>query len=921
MARDTVIPLVHTKLFIPQVRQERVRRDRLTEELNRGLQCPLILLSSLPGSGKTTALADWVACLTIPAAWIALDESDNDLSRFLRYFVSALQSIFPAAGKSLQPGLDATDATSNDAIMASLIADLTSQANEFVLVLDDFHVIHSGMVQSFLAHFLERQPRQMHLVIATRTDPQFPLSRLRSRNKILELRIDDLRFTSAETDEYINRVMGLNLSKDDLFALETRTEGWIASLQMAAISMKQRADPRAFIQSFSGSNRFIMDYLVEEVLTQQSEQVQNFLLRTSILDRLNGALCDAVCQDNRSGFDFNPAKEAEIANGQAMLEWLERSNLFITPLDDERIWYRYHHLIATLLRAKLSRSKTIPVSTLHLLAADWFEKNDHLEEAIDHALSAQDFQRAADLIERIAETVWLNGQYTRLSRWIRTLPEQMVDSRPWLCVWNAWSCSQTGVLEEANAWIERAEKSAQTPNPDSFADQPLRYHLSGLKVLSACLAQDFERAVHLAAWVLDNPPPAGLRSGRMAQCHILHGLSYKYFIDGDLAKAEQANLETIRLSNEIGFTLRQLHGSNKLAYVYLASGQFKRCYRFLQDALADLAERGLGDYFAAVALRFRLVDLLYAWDQLEALRQLSEEHLAPTKIADVPYLRVDAYNIQARYLLQSGDIALAENALKKASALIQNSYIWPGLAWQTESLQVQLWLQSGNRSAAEAWAAGLPEDQAEPLPFASESREISRARILIAGAAAEVPHLLLKRLEISAIAGRRNGSLIEIYLLQATAFQREERLEPAASALEKAMALAEPEGYCRIFVDMGQPIADVLKYMLQKKRSPHRQFERFLLAKFENNQSMRRPPYPAVDLPSAPPRTPLIEPLSKRELEVIRCIAAGLSNAETAAKLVIEKATVKRHINSIFAKLGVTNRVQAVNSAKENELL
>ena len=343
-----------------------------------------------------------------------------------------------------------------EAILTSLINDLSEQDSEFVLVLDDFHLIQSRPIQSAVAYFIDHLPSQAHLVIATRIDPRFPLSRLRARNKVLELRMDDLRFSVPEIGEYLNQVMGLDLSQDDLFALETRTEGWIASLQMTALSLKHAADPKGFIRAFSGSNRYIMDYLVEEVLDLQSEDVQNFLLQTSILERLNGSLCDAVCAGARAG------------QGQEMLEVLERSNLFIIPLDEERHWYRYHHLFASLLRARLAHFKTGPINDLHQRAADWFEQNGYPEDAIHHALAAQDFPRAADLVERIAEKVWFNGQYARLTGWVRSLPEGQVLSKPWLCIWNAWSISQTGVVKDANAWIAAAEEAVQRYHPRSI---------------------------------------------------------------------------------------------------------------------------------------------------------------------------------------------------------------------------------------------------------------------------------------------------------------------------------------------------------------------------------------------------------------------------------------------------------------------
>ena len=915
MGEKLFIPLVKTKLFIPQVREERVRRGRLTAELDKGLQFPLILLSSLPGSGKTTLLADWISQLAIPAAWVSLDASDNEPSRFLRYFIAGVQSIFPEVGKTPLKELDSVELLSIETILTSLINDLSEQESEFVLVLDDFHLIQSRPIQSGVAYFIDRMPSQAHLVIATRTDPRFPLSRLRARNKVLEFRMDDLRFSVAEIGEYLNQVMGLDLSKDDLFALETRTEGWIASLQMTALSLKHAADPQKFIRAFSGSNRYVMDYLVEEVLDLQTEDVQNFLLQTSILERLNGSLCDAVCAGGPAG------------QGQEMLEFLERSNLFIIPLDEERHWYRYHHLFASLLRARLAHLKTGPISDLHRRAVDWFEQNGYPEDAIQHALAAQDFPRAADLIERIAETVWFNGQYARLTGWVRSLPEEQVLSKPWLCVWNAWSISQTGVVKDANAWIAAAEEAVQKYHPDpsdakavSQEFDALMVEITALKVLTACLAQDYDRAILLAAEILENPLLKGIKSSLMAQCHILHGLSYKYFTDGEMAKAEQANLETIHISKEIRFTLRQLHGANKLAYVYITTGQLQRCYRHIQDQLAYLQAQGLAGYFAAGGIRCRLVDLLYEWDQLEEARGRIEHDLRPEMVPDVPYLLVDFFNIRARNFMLENDYSAAQNALNQASAQARQSFIWNGLAWQSESIQVKLWLKKGDLAQAAAWAAGQPESSAALLPFACESRELSRARILSkAGNYGEAVRLL-NRLKASAETGGRQGSLIEILTLAAIALQQNHEMAPAILTLEKALTLAEPEGYVRTFIGEGASIAELLGHIAHEHRSTNCGYARRLLARLENVIE------PAArifrkDEPGSSSNVNLIEPLSRRELQVLGCMADGLSNAETAYRLVIEVGTVKRHINSIFGKLGVNNRVQALNKAKEQKII
>jgi len=417
------IPLLQTKLYIPPVRPELVSRPRLIEQLNKGLHRKLTLISAPAGFGKTTVVSDWIRQSEIPVAWLSLDDGDNDPVQFLTYFIATLEQIDNTIGQTGQGMLQSPQPPPPEALITALINEIAAVPSQFVLVLDDYHLIEAQAIHDALTFLLEHLPPRMHLIIAAREDPPLSLARLRARGQLTELRATDLRFTSAEAAEFLIQVMDLNLSAEDIAALETRTEGWIAGLQLAAISMQGRADTASLVQSFTGSHRHVLDYLVEEVLEQQSESVQAFLLHTSILDRLTGTLCDAV-----TGQD----------NGRATLEILDRANLFIVPLDDERRWYRYHHLFGDLLRQRLRQTQSEQVPTLHNKASEWYEQKGFVDEAIDHALRGECFERAVHLIEAHVDTIWQRGEHAKLRRWLDRLPAEVSSSKPQLCIFRAY---------------------------------------------------------------------------------------------------------------------------------------------------------------------------------------------------------------------------------------------------------------------------------------------------------------------------------------------------------------------------------------------------------------------------------------------------------------------------------------------------
>jgi len=485
--------LLTTKLHIPPAWPDLISRPRLIEQLNAGLHRKLTLVSAPAGFGKTTLLSEWVHAgvgsreygvgskehtserpPTPFFAWVSLDESDNDPTRFLAYFIAALQTIETNIGRGVLSSLQSPQPPPTKAILTTLINEIAAIPDRIVLVLDDYHLIEAQSIHDALTFLLEHLPPQMHLVIAAREDPPLPLARLRARSQLIELRATDLRFSSSEAAEFLNRMMSLDLSAEDIAALERRTEGWIAGLQLAAISMQGHKDVSGFVQSFTGSHRFVLDYLMEEVLEQQSESVQTFLLQTAVLDRLTGSLCDAVrfgvAETPRFGSAKSPTGQG---NGQATLETLERANLFIVPLDEERRWYRYHHLFADLLRQRLHSIQSEQVPTLHLRASEWYEQNGFTDGAIEHALLAEDFERAVHLIEEHVDAIWACGEHAKLRRWLDWLPVEVVYSKPHLCVFHAWLLFTGGQQDAAERCLQAVDRALAPSNYCTTETSPI----------------------------------------------------------------------------------------------------------------------------------------------------------------------------------------------------------------------------------------------------------------------------------------------------------------------------------------------------------------------------------------------------------------------------------------------------------------
>lgn len=904
-----------TKVHLPKRRRGWVARPRLSERLGGDVDAALTLVSAPPGFGKTTLLADWLAVPTVggrTVAWLSLDHRDNDPAVFWTYLIAALRTASPGVGadalsilQSPQPPIEA--------VLSSLLNDLNSLSNDVVLVLDDYHVIDTREVHDGLAFLLEHLPEQLHLVIAARADPPLPLARLRGRGDLVEIRSADLRFTPDEAAAYLNQAMGLALTATDVAALQGRTEGWIAALQLAALSMKGRADVTAFIADFAGDDRYIVDYLAEEVLNRQPEDVKRFLMQTSILERLSGPLCDAV-----TGQD----------GGKVTLAALERGNLFLIPLDDRRRWYRYHQLFADVLRSHLLDVQPESVADLHRRASGWFEQAGEPAEAIRHALAAGDYHRAADLAEVAIPAMGRTRQESAVLGWLEALPEEVVRVRPVLIIGFAGALLQGGRVDGIAARLRDAERlldeakgvraGAGAPSTEvvvvddaQFRALPgmIELYWAALALLGGDVPGTVEHAKRAREFSAPDDPLCRTAAAGLS------GLAF--WSSGDLDAGHAAYAECVAGLYRGGYIADTFGCAVALADIRLTQGRLGEALRTYEQGLQRGAEqggpvlRGTADMYVGMSEVAReRGDLPAAAAHLLRSQELGED----TGLPQNPYRWRVA---MARIRQARGDLDGALDLLDEAER-VYNGDFFPNVR-PVPAVRARVWVVQGAVDHALRWAAERRLTPDDDLSYLREFEHITLARVLLAQSAADRTETTIKqatqllgRLLQAAEAGARTGSVIEILVLQALAHQRLEEIPAALASLHLALGLAEPEGHVRVFVHEGPAMATLLR--AAAKQGMNTGYARQLLVETTETVEHRTGP-------SAPAGQGLVAPLSERELDVLRLLGTDLDGPGIARRLIVSLNTVRTHTKSIYAKLGVNNRRSAVRRAQELHLL
>lgn len=863
--------ILTTRLYVPPPPPRGVSRPALIDRLNKGLHRKLTLISAPAGFGKTTLVSAWIAEGQLPVAWVSLDADDSDPARFLSYVISALQTCVPDLGAGLLRMLQAPQLPPLETLLTALVNEMATLPERIMLVLDDYHVLESQAVDTALTFLIKHQPPHLHLVIATREDPPLPLAQLRVRGQLTELRVADLRFTEAEAAAFLNQVMGLNLSSADIHALETRTEGWIAGLQLAAISMQGQVDTSSFIQSFTGSHHFIMDYLVEEVLHQQSHEVQLFLLYTAILDRLCGALCDAVLQ-------------AE--HGQATLAYLERANLFLIPLDNERRWYRYHHLFAELLRQRLQQHLApAEIADLHRRASAWYQAQGLEIEAFRHAAAAPDYALAERLIEGGGMPLHFRGAERLILNWLETLPETVFQAWPELLTVYASVLLVTGQGTRIEPVLQTAEAAFASREPDERT-RDLIGRIAATRATAATNQNQVEAIIEHS-----NRALAYLHPQNMAfRTSTIWKLGFAHQLQGDRAAAKRAFQEVIttgQATRNVVFTLLATINMGLLqendTYLGLAAETYQRVLALLgEPPLPFASEPHLG-----------LARIHYEWDNLETAQYHVQRAIQLARQMQNNDRFIACEIFLARFKLAQGDVTGAATALANADYFVRQgnfAYRIPDVM----AMQVITLLHQGNVTAAAQLA------QAHDLP-------LSQARVKMAQGDMSTALVLLTAWREQVEAKGWADEKLKVMLLQALALHALDEKDQAIRVIAEALALAEPGGYIRLFVDEGAPMATLLTATTAQGIMPT--YTRKLLTFLQ-----------AVDQPAAASSS-LIEPLSQRELEVLHLIAQGLSNQEIGARLFLALDTVKGHNRKIFEKMQVQRRTEAVARARELGLL
>jgi LuxR family maltose regulon positive regulatory protein len=906
-------PLLTTKLFAQPVRPNTLQRPRLIQALETGEDGKLTLVSAPPGFGKTTLITSWLHDADNPFTWLSLDGGDNDPLRFLSYLVGALQKIDESIGRSTLALLGKPQLPVVDLPMTSLINDIAAVPGSFVLVLDDYQFINTQWIHTAIDFLLDHQPPNIHLVLITRKDPPISLSRLRVRAELTEIRADDLRFTVEEATAFLNQALGLKLSLETVAALESRTEGWIAGLQMASLAIKgalssqDRSIPpsmqatEAFIEAFRGSHRYVIDYLVDEVLVQQPEEVRNFLYQTAILDRFTAPLCDAVVDlGDPTHTPLHPSTPSRLEphpfdTSKDFIEYLELTNLFLIPLDTERQWYRYHQLFADFLRTELELEKK---KDLHLKAAYWFETNQLLPEAVKHALESGNMEESARLVAMAADQTFKDVSFITLGEWLDTLPHELVLSSAELSIYK-------GLLLLLNEWNMDAVVYAQAAEDCLSPETPasLRGRLLSLKAFLALCKDDPESVIQISNEALDFLNDDDFLFSSLT----LNILGQASEMQGDVAAAAEVYRQGALVERKQGNQLGAMVALVNLVLSLNELGKRDQAIKLCQQVIQEGVDQGSNEQILGTGIDVAWSLLSYEANQLDLAQDQARHSVELSRQADIADgLLWGLFNLAHVYFAR-GQIERMLETTSEAQAYADR--VKPGALQATwcAALEAQVSLQQGDLDAVVRWAEAAELKPEDTPHHWYEFVYFVYTRLLLAQNRYKEAERLLAAMEGSAQTGGRNRKLITIYLLQAQLQQARGDTKQGFELVDKALRLAAPQDYRRAFLDEGQAIIKLLPQVRQAAPV----FVDQILAD-AGTAELKAP---------VKPEQKLVEPLSERELEILRLIAAGRSNPEIADLLYLSLNTVKWHVKNLYGKLEVSNRIEAVARAQELNLL
>jgi LuxR family maltose regulon positive regulatory protein len=882
------LSILQTKLNIPLLRPLIVQRKRLCKTLDQGLSqhYRLALVSALAGSGKTTLITHWLETQSHPAAWVSLDAGDNDPIVFITYLIKSLQNVKPEIGDSILETLGVGMDNSNniaswiESILHSLINDLVQIDYPFILILDDYHVIENQAVHAGITFLLDNLPSNAYIVISTRSDPPLHLANLRARGKIVEIRASDLRFTLPESTAFLNETIGLKLTSNEVASLTNRTEGWIGGLQLAATSLQSQTNTLEFIENFTGSNRYVFDYLAEEVLRSESKERYSFLLTTSILDRITGSLCDAL---------------TEQSNGQTMLEQLEQENSFVLPLDHERIWYRYHHLFADFLRHRLAVEKPDKISDLHLRASHWYQQHGLIEDAIEHLITAQAYEKAASMIENEVMSMLQRGRQFTVERWIESIPETVQSEHPQLLLLYAWVLLFTGKVEQYENPLKEAERIWENEGRQDQLGKILAFRAN-----VARLQRDPLLAIDLAQKALDLLPEDD---------HLNRGISAMVLGDsyvqvGNVIKAQKPLESVLQREQGAQNQLLLLIAKNRLADSAILEGSLNRANEIYKDVLHNVGNRPI---WQKVEAHIGLGKINLEWNQLDEAETHLSQALALGKQTNREVYLTDGYVALAWLHFSQGNEDKAVNTINHALQL-SKQFEHQNTIRQVLAEQARMRLQQGDQEFAILWLKKYAPDPDVYLEdYLYEVEFITAVRVWLSIGDLTSAERIIAAIKPQVIASGRQGTLIELLILESLVQVQQKKSDDAIETLKEVLMLAEPSGYLRIFANESNQMVELLQQLSVRNFMPDYIARLLNVCRIVNASSVSG--------------QQLIDPLTNREIDVLILMSGGASNQEIADNLTIAITTTKKHVSNILGKLGVKNRTEAVSYARELGLI